>query len=288
MKGQVINLYDINGITLPENLLTYAVDNAQVDEKVNALSLRYADETLPDKVAAGDIVFCSADGASYPDGRTVIIYTNGIFESTAHAQEDLLLKAVGDSVNTTLKGKDVCLTVNKILRRTPATVSDALIASLNIENVATVADYRTYAENKLIADIKMEKNKELTRFVLDTLIENSTYIYDEGDLAEYTEKFVAEYLAVYPEETANHEEIGKFALRQAKQNWIAKAIADANGYTVDLKAIEEETDRMVEMMTLMGEEVPQREEMLDMAQESEYQNYLFDFIDKFLAEKTEG
>lgn len=51
------------------------MDEQCVEEEIQKLSLRFAKETMADLVERGDIVYCQADKESYPDGRTIIVYT---------------------------------------------------------------------------------------------------------------------------------------------------------------------------------------------------------------------
>lgn len=287
MKGQVSKLCDINGIEIPQSMLDCEIPDAQVIEKINKLALRHAKISYPDTVCAGDTVYCTADKAAYPDGRTLVILTSGLLEGTAAASEALLLKKPGDTVKTVLREKNVELTVNKILRRTPVKVDDELIISLNIDGVKTVKEYSEHVKAELLEDLKSERKKEITRFVLENLVNNSSYIYDEGELHDYTEKYVADYLKEFPEESADREEIEEFALYQAKQAWVAKAIADLHKKVPDVKQAEEYTDRMIEMMALTGEPIPNREEILEMTLQSEYQRLLFEVIDEYITNRTE-
>lgn len=48
----------------------------------------------------------------------------------------------GESFETELVGKKVQLTVNKIVRRTPAEVTDELVAGMGVEGVSTIDEYR--------------------------------------------------------------------------------------------------------------------------------------------------
>ena len=76
MKGFVTKLCDIDSIEIPKEMLEIRVDEQQLEEKLSALSLRYAKEEPTETAQAGDTVFCQADRESYPDGRTILLYTS--------------------------------------------------------------------------------------------------------------------------------------------------------------------------------------------------------------------
>ena len=72
------------------------------------------------------------------------------------------------------------------------------------------------------------------------------------------------------------------------RTWMAEAFCKAKEIPVDLSAIEEDTDKMIEMMELMGEEVPDRAEMKEMAVQDAYFGGMMTYMDKMIKEKTGG
>lgn len=142
MNGSVSKLCDIDCIVIPEEMLNVSVDEAHIEEEIKALSLRYAEERQVDKVQKGDIVYCEADKESFPDGRTIILYTDIDVPGAENASKASLGMNSGESFETELVGKKVQLTVNKIVRRTPAEVTDELVAGMGVEGVSTIDEYR--------------------------------------------------------------------------------------------------------------------------------------------------
>lgn len=74
MNGYVSKLFDVDSLTIPNEMLETNVDEQRIDDEITQLSRRYADEMPADIVANDDVVYCIADEKSYPDKRTIILY----------------------------------------------------------------------------------------------------------------------------------------------------------------------------------------------------------------------
>ena len=53
MKGFVNDLYDINRIEIPDDMLKVCVDEQRVEEEIQKLSLRFAKETMAECRCSG-------------------------------------------------------------------------------------------------------------------------------------------------------------------------------------------------------------------------------------------
>ena len=290
MNGIVTRLCDADSIHIPQELLTLHVDPQQVEEALQRLSLRYAAECPADTAESGDIIYCQADHASYPDGRTILIYTGTMLPGAEAAAQALLGHHAGDSVQTQLMDHPTALTIQKILRRTTVNVDDALIARLGLDGVATVDDYRAYLRQKKLEDLQMERHKELTRYLLDQMIAGSSFSYDEAEMDAYMQSALDEMRENCGDEIedADPEEMRASIAEQVKQGWIATEFGKRQGVEIQMDQVEAETDQMIEMMQLMGEQVPSREEMIQMAIEDQYSNALFAYLDGIIAQKMGG
>lgn len=291
MKGTVITLCPPEKIQIPEEFLTISVDEERVEEELRRLSLRYAKETEEEVAQKGDTIFCRADAQSYPDGRTILLYTGVEMPGAEEASKAVLGKKAGDEVLTKLGEKDAALTVEKVIRLLPVEVNDALIASIGLENIQTVAEYRSFTAEKMLQDAKMEKHKMAMAYVEQQMESNSTFAYEEEaldrELEENREAIQADYRA-YDMPVPDDEEIRTGILRQAKQLWMAKALCEQLGIQPDVSEAEENADQMAEMMSLMGEEVPPREKLVEEAVNNGYVNELFRIVDEYVSERMGG
>lgn len=158
---------------------------------------------------------------------------------------------------------------------------------MGIEGVETVEAYKAYIRTKMTEDQQMENSKEVIRYVMDQMIDNSTYIYDEKEMEAYIQSMSEQYAAECEAagEPAEMEELQKGIIDQCKQYWMAKAFCKSKGITVDMASVEADTDRMIEMMQLMGEQVPDRAEMLEMAEQDAYLDGLFNYINTMMENK---
>lgn len=88
MKGIVKKLCDIDGIAIPAEMLEVHVDDKQVEQAIERLSLRYAKECPAETAQNGDLVRCHAEAGDgrpillYPGMATAIIGGNGAGKST--------------------------------------------------------------------------------------------------------------------------------------------------------------------------------------------------------------
>lgn len=287
MIGAVTKLYDIDRIEIPKELLDLRVAENEIEEKVQMLSLRYAKEYETEVAALGDTVFCKADDISYPDGRTILLYTGTRIPGGSDAVEKALGKRVNDCFSAALMEKTVTLTVRKILRRTPVEVNDALISRIGIEGVTTLAEYRAHVKEQMLADMRMERHKAIFAFFLGELEKKSEYAYDQQELDAYIQSLIAQY----PPDAGiemSQEELRERVFSQIKESWIAEAFCKSRGIEIDMKEVEDAADQMLQMQELMGEEVPAKEEMMEMYLQNVRFGAMYEYVDKIATGKLGG
>ena len=289
MKGSVKKLCDIESIVIPEEMLEVRVNGDLIEEEVGNLAFRYANETEVGTVAKGDIVYCEADKGSFPDGRTIILYTGAALPGAESAEEAAAGRSVGDGFETVLADKAAVLKIVKIIRRTPAEINDALVASIGIDGVSSVDGYREYMREKNLADLRMEKGKELSRYIVERMEEGSSFEYSEKDFDDYCEKSLAQMPAEPGfEMQIGPEELRSSLLSQLKLGWMSEALCEKKGIKIDDAAIEAEADQMAEMMGLMGENAPDRAELIEASRQNALITEFFMEIDKIIDNKLGG
>ena len=195
MNGTVTKLCDVDSIGIPEDMLELRVDEGALDAEIGRLSLRCAREIPAETVEVGDVVYCWGDKEAYPDGRTILLYTATALPGAEEAAKAALGRKKGSNFQTSLMGKPLGLTVEKILRRESVEVNDALIAGLGIDGVNTLAEYRDSLRNKALADLKMERSKEIIRYLMEQMEAGSAFSYDEGEMEAYLQSAEQEYAA---------------------------------------------------------------------------------------------
>lgn len=290
MNGQVKNLCEIEQIEVPHELLELHVDEAALDAQLNALSVRYAEKSEVKTVEKNDTVYVKADAESYPDGRTLLLFPGMNVPGAEDAEQAVVGKTVNETFTTTLCGKTVTLTVEKIERRTPVEVNDALIAKIGMAGIKTVEDYRRHLYEKALEDKTMERDKGLVHFYMEQMTEQTTYAYDEAELDAFAESQMEEAKRQCEEDGAPFEEdmIRESIIMQQKQGWMAEAFCKVHGIALQEDEITAQADQTAEMMELMGEPVPSREELLEMARQDIALNGLFEYIGQVITEKTGG
>lgn len=286
MQGTVSRLCDIHSIVIPPDMLHIHIDAHCADNALHQLSLRYAAESSGSTVQQGDTVFCNAADA-YEDRRTVLLFTGLALPGAEEANKAVVGCSVGNTVDTVIGNKPVHLTVEKIVHRTPATVDNSLIAKLTIDGVQTVEDYKAHLLETALADAKAERCKEINRYVADALLKNSLFVYDEAEMERYVQSTVDSFIAEYgDEELENDIDAAKADIMDnVKLGWIAEAFCREQGLSVDRAAAEEEADRMLEILSLTGEPLPNRNDLIADALQNEYIAQLFSYIETLAKQK---
>lgn len=290
MMGCVSKLYDIDSVVIPAELLDMHVDEQKVEMGLKQLAMRYATECPAKVVEKGDVVYGQPDAESYADGRKILIFTGVDMPGTEAAAEAVTGAKVGDTVQTEIYEKNVTLTVEKIIRRIPAPIDDALAACMGVEGVTTVEDCRTYLREKAMADIRLENSKEIAHIYVDALHKNSEYEYDQAEVEAYIDSVYDEIAAEYKSYgfEMTEEELRQDILAQKKQEWMIQAFCQERGLEIDQAEVDAEADQMMEMMALMGEDVSDCEKYLEMARSGAYANQFFMYIEKLAEEKMGG
>lgn len=293
MNGCVKDLFDLENIIIPDDMLDICVDEQKIQDEVNNLALRYAKEIEVDTVDKGDMVCCEVDRVVYPDGRHILIYTGIEIPGAEKAVDDVLDKKVGDTVITLLCNKNVELRIVKITRKVPATVNNELVVGIGIDGVSTVEEYKNYVRKRDWTNQKTEKNKELVYFILQEMVSKSTYSYKQEDMDEYIKSVMEEYAEQMAEMAEmgmeeSEEEIKSGIEFNAKQMLVAKAFCEKKNIEIDKKAAMKEAEQMIEMMELMGETVKDRDSMLESAIEGAYMNEMFGYLDEYIELKLGG
>lgn len=293
MDGRVVQLYDYRKLEIPDEMLRIQIDEAQVEYNLQMLALRHGTESLEEVVEEGDLVYCQADDRSYPDGRTVLLYTGLHMPGAEMAEKDAIGGKLGTTFVTKLADKTVELTIKKIVRRMSAEVDDAWIKSLGIENVHTVADYKEQVRSRIKNDIMTERKKEVSYYIVTQIQEQSEFVYDEAAIQQYLddsyESIVEEYKQ-YGEDISNEdpEDVKSGIFGQIKQGWLAKAFCEAEGLAVDESQAEEDAERMLEMMELTGEATMSKEELVKQELQGLYLTALYTYMEQYAADKIGG
>lgn len=290
MNATVTKLCGLGSVTLPAELMALRADEQQIEADIARLALRYADESETGTAEAGDIVRCTADSASYPDGRTVLLYPGAGIPGAEEAEAAATGAHPGDTLRVTLCGRSAALTIRSITRRTPVAVNDALIARIGLDGVTTVDDYRAMLRKKALADAKMEKSKQLAQLAVQQMLAGSEIDYDEAALEAYIDEELPAALADYAAYgiEADEQELRAALADQQRQSWLAKAFCAENGIIIDEAQVKDEAAQMYDLMQMSGETLPAREKFLAQMVGQAYISEFYMAVNAFVAQKMEG
>lgn len=290
MKGRVDKLCLPKDIELPKGFLKVALDAGAVESELRRLSARYARMTEADRVTVGDIAHLRVEGGPLDDGREVLLFTGTEMPGAEAAEAAVIGRAVGDSFDTEIFGKGVRLTVTGSVHPIPAEIDDGLIASVGIEGVTTVSEYRDYVSEKMLSEMRFEKAKEATHYIISEMVKRSTFIYDGDEFDAYVkdnkDALLSDYLAAGMEEPP-FEEVRDAMLEQQKQNWLAVAFCEEWGVPVDVDSTVSQVDEMLELYRMMEMEAPSREELAEEAVFNAYVSGMYSAIEAFVKKDME-
>lgn len=161
--------------------------------------------------------------------------------------------------NPDLAGAEVVFTVtlNKIYEETEAELNDEFVAGLEIENVATVEDYRQYVYDGLMKNAEYQYDMDVENAVLNVIYENANFkAVPEAMADRYYDRLVTnmtyqaamygmdlETFMLYGYGMAAEQyeaDMKDSAQRAAEQILMLQAIAEKEGLTVSDEEMEED------------------------------------------------
>ena len=98
----------------------------------------------------------------------------------------------------------------------------------------------------MLADLRMERGKAITRYLTDEMIAGCEYDYDEAEMAQYV-RSAEEEMAAQPDMDElgySPEDLRQAIADQAKQGWMAEAFCKSRGIAIDEADAAAQADQM--------------------------------------------
>ena len=276
MKSQVITLYEVKNVAVPAELCAWQVDEAEIDARISALAMEYAAETAVETAAEGDCAVCRGAENSPLADRTVLIFPGRAIPGAEEAEKVVIGKKTGEQAAVALAGAETVLTIEKILRRQPAAVDDALIQELEIDGVTTVAGYRAYFRNECEQSNRTMAVRQISSYLFQELVERSDFAIDRGEMDAWTGKRAAQMFRYMLEEgedprlpeegfeiLTDEQAIAKIAESlesQFKEILVCRALCRQNGICFTAEDIQSELEQL---QAAEGAEAVDEEQLLE-------------------------
>lgn len=276
MEVKVKKLYDVSKIVVPDEMKEWKTTDSQIQEQLEVLSRLSAKEENVSLVEKGDCVVLSCTEGALKD-RTVLLYPGLNLPGAEKAEEAVIGLAAGSELVTELHGA-VKLKIEKIVRRVPTAIDDALVQMQNIEGVTTVDAYRAWYKETTDEANKERVLKGINAYYIDMLAEQSEFEYDQTEIEQWIEEQIQMQKACgeeIPEEM--FEMMRAEGPRPLFREAVAKAICEAEGFTFTPDMFEDELKMLVEQM-------PEMEAMLDEYKEMYVQGAYMDKAMELLSE----
>lgn len=187
MKSIVTKLFDRSQLTVPAELGKWRITDREVEEQLVVLSHSHAVEAQAEEVQAGDSVRLICENGSLRD-RAVLLFPGLQLPGAAAAEEAVLKRKVGETVAVEVNGAPQRLTVEKILRRSPAVIDDALAQSEHLEGVTTLDEYRRWYRGQTENQNREQAQKNISYFILDEIARRSEFALDREELDAWKEQ----------------------------------------------------------------------------------------------------
>ncbi len=277
-----VTLGEYKGVTVEAE--SPSVSDEDVETYINTVLTSYADkvEVTDRAVQEGDTVNIdyvgkyadsgeafdggSAEGYDLTIGSNTFIdgFEEGLIGANTGDVVDLNLTFPEDYSSTDLAGKDVVftVTVNKIT--TAPELTDEYVASLGLENVSTIDEFKAYVKETLLTNEQEDYEDTIATDSFETVFNSCVFQTPPTAMIErFTEQFndyagtLASYYSTYYSSTVTADDVLSMSMSQqgfsgdatefAEQNAIesaeryimCQAIADAEGIEVTDEEVEE-------------------------------------------------
>lgn len=261
MNIKVKKLYDIAKVVVPKEMTMWKVTDEEIQEQLKTLSMLSAEERDADTAETGDCVKCFCLSGGLKD-RTVLIYPGKEIPGAEEAEQAVMGITVGTEFAVELNGEQE-LKVEKIIRRIPVVVDDALVQKQNIQGVSTVDEYCEWYRQTTGEINREQALKQIKIYYLEAMAEKSELEYDKAEMEIWVEgqvqQYVAEMEAMGQKEELSEEMLGQMKEQCAASRFgeaVAKAICEEQGIFFTADMFEDELKQM-------AEEMPGMEDMLD-------------------------
>lgn len=179
MKTRVVKLYDMQKVTVPEELCKWRVSKEELDAQLARLAAAHPVESKPNTVELGDSVLCCTKGDDSKWNRDAVPFYPGRGMLPSSLENGLLGMKHGET--KTVEGIEI--TVLEITRRRPAILTDEVIAKENIDGVRTLDQYCDWWKERTEQDRKRAALSRVIYAVQNEMVQNSVFECDEEELS---------------------------------------------------------------------------------------------------------
>ncbi|NLC88689.1 MAG: hypothetical protein GX681_01285 [Clostridiaceae bacterium] len=249
----VVKLFDPEHIEIPGKLPDWQLTEEELNRHLQELSRQQAEDFDADIVAAADCVICSSP--DFSGDRSLYLYP-GLDLPGADDARLLIGKKPGDTVRIRLKGQDIELAIERILRRQAHAIDDELIRSLGgpAENLE---DYKKEYSQEAALKKKEGLLNNLIQSMIGEMAERSTYNLSASGIRSAAENRLKENLP--PGEADLDPQVYEEAINQyisdLKTEAVNRSICQQAGIIFTEENFKQELDSMSDM--------PDMEEMID-------------------------
>lgn len=283
MKSRIISLPDLSNMEINPEYFLNSVDDETLNEMASNLLKTLGEVITVEKAENNACLSCQNE-----NGETVLIYPDmelpGVELVTSAAEV-----TVGSSIEVTVNGKPMCLTVQKILATRPCS-EDQIAEKAGIEGVSNLSELKKYLQEREEGKNKEAHKRELVMGMISYLSDNAEKEIDEEEINAWTnEQARLSYdenmsmgidLRITDEGMISEEEVLKQLAEDMRPQFVSSLVsrrfAEEKGFTPDENALR---DMIKAQMAEMGDaDAAAMEAQLVMAVENEYFRFIYEAL----------
>lgn len=283
MKSRIISLPDLSKMEIDPEYFLNSVDNETINEMVDNLLKTLGEVVEVEKAERNACLYCQSR-----NGETVLIYPDmelpGVELDAAATNA-----AVGSSIEVTVNGKLMSLTVQKILVTRPCS-EEQIAEKAGIDGASDLSELKNYLREREEGKNKETHKRELVMGMLSYLSDNAEKEIDEEEISTWTnEQARLSYdenmsmgidLRITDEGMISEEEVLKQLAEDMRPQFVSsltsRKYAEENGFIPDENALREMIKaQMAEMGDVDDSAV---EAQIVMAVENEYFRFIYEAL----------
>lgn len=181
MKSKVLTMFPYQEVDFTRFKRSPKIDEAALQKELDRVAYPYITWLDGDTIHAGDVVQCSlaSDDPRYQRSGAKLTVGAGLLDRAA--ENALIGRHVGATLELVCRGSRVTATVLGIQNKQVPPVSDEMVAALGMDGVDTVEGYRNYLVRQALDEQFRNESYEVIQYVLGVVRERSQVLIDEAD-----------------------------------------------------------------------------------------------------------
>ncbi len=182
LKSKVLSIYPYQDIDVSEFAIELIEDERITQRHVQNFCKSFGSKQDVNTIEAQDIVTMSCESQNPKFNKKNLVVRIGLGLYSKDLEQQLIGAHVDETLELQVKGDDVTVSIEGIVREVIPELTDELAMLSPIDGVKTKEDVITYCRFKQYDEILEEPADEAFAFLAGKVAENSVFEYDEEEL----------------------------------------------------------------------------------------------------------